>query len=216
MGFEGFKSEDFALGGQGIGPAGVVGAGEGKNLDGAVRAGPADGGDQGPHGVTCGEDVVDEEEGSGGAGEGVAWGELINAFELGPAFAAGQVFVGEGRTGFGEEGREVVAAEVLRQGMAEKVKRGGKIGSGGCFVVAKGTNNNGVGGKGKLAEQSGGAIDPGVEVWLDALFEIEQANGKRICSGCQWEIWTEVEVGDVSIPAFYFGCQQPHDLSPSY
>jgi hypothetical protein len=141
---------------------------------------------------------------------------LVDIVELGPAGAAGKVFVGEGRAGFGEEGREVAALKVPGEGMAEEVKSGREVGSGACFVVTKGADNNGVGGKGKLAEQLVGAIDPGVEVWLDALFEIEEAMGKGICSGRQWEIWAEVEVGEVSIPAFYFGCQQPHNLIPSY
>jgi hypothetical protein len=141
---------------------------------------------------------------------------LIDILELGPAGAAGKVFVWEGRAGFGEEGREVAAVKVPGEGMAEEVKSGWEVWSGGCFVVTKGADNNGVGGKGKLAEQMGGAIDPGIEVWLDALFEIEEAQGKGICSCRQWEIWTEVEVGEISIPAFYFGCQQPHNLDPSY
>ena len=34
-----------------------------------------------------------------------------------------------------------------------------------------------------VPEDFEGAIDPGVEVWLDAAFESEQATGKPVCAG---------------------------------
>jgi hypothetical protein len=123
------------------------------------------------------------------------------------------VFVGKGRPGFAEEAGEVAAPEVNGKGLPQEVECRGEIRAGGYFVVAEGAYYNGVGGKGQAAEQLAGAIDPGIEIGLDALFKSEQAKGKGICSGCQWQIRTEVEVGKGCIPAFYFGCQQPHDLN---
>jgi hypothetical protein len=208
----------------------VVGAGQGEGLYGAGGEMVAEGADEGAHGSTGSEDIVDEEEGGRGGevgdrgGRGGAWRglggyrggrggcELVDVQELGLALLAGQVFAREGRPGFGQQGGKVAAAEVNGKGMAEEVEGGGKIRAGGCFVVAEGTEDDGIGREGQGAEQLDGAIDPGVEVGLDTLFEIEQAMGKGIFSGCQWKIWTEVEVGEESIPAFYFGCQQPHGL----
>ncbi len=126
---------------------------------------------------------------------------------------AGQVFVGECRPGFGEKGGEVAATKAGGKGIAEEVEGGGKIHAGGCFIVAEGAQDNVVGGEGQGAEQLDGAIDPGVKVGLDALFEMEEAMGKGIRSGCPGKIRTEIVVGEKSIPAFYFGCQQPHDLN---
>jgi hypothetical protein len=208
----------------------VAGAGQGKGLYGAVREVAAEGADEGAHGGTGGEDVVDEEEGGGGGEVGGAWrgggrvdvrrgggrGELVDVLELGASLVAGQVFAREGRPGLGKEGGEVMAAEADGKGVAKEVEGGWKVHTGGCFIVAEGAEDDGVGGEGQGAKQLDGAIDPGIEVGLDALFEIEQAMGKGIGSGCQWKIGTEVEVGEESVPAFYFGCQQPHDLNLLY
>jgi hypothetical protein len=63
----------------------------------------------------------------------------------------------------------------MARGLAKEVEGAGKVRAGSCFVVAKGTNNNGLGEKVKPAKQPGGAINPGVEVGLDALFKFEEA-----------------------------------------
>lgn len=201
----------------------IVGTGQGKGLYGAVWVGVSERPNEGPQGGAGGKDVVDQEEGGGRGGivgiryEGgavSAWcggGNLIDFLDLESALPAGQVFVREGLAGLVEERGEVAAAEASGQGMAKEVEGGGEVRAGGHFIVVEGADNNGVGGKGLDAEQLGRTVDPGVEVGLDALFEFEQAKGKGIFSGCQREIRTEVEVGEGSIPAFYFGCQQPHD-----
>lgn len=172
----------------------------------------ADSADEGTHRSTGGEDVVDEEEGGGRGEGGRGGGDLVNVLELGPALVAGQVFAREGRPGFGKEGGEVAAAEAGGKGIAEEVEGGGKVHAGGCFIMAERAEDDGVRGDGQGAKHLHRAVDPGVEVGLDALFEIEQAMGKGIWSGRQWKIRTEIIVGEESIPAFYFGCQQPHDL----
>jgi len=77
---------------------------------------------------------------------------LIDVLELGPAFAAGEVFVRQGRPGFGKESWEIAAAEVCGEGLAQEVEGGGEVRAGGCFVMAERTNNNGVGRKVELAE----------------------------------------------------------------
>jgi hypothetical protein len=122
------------------------------------------------------------------------------------------VFAWQGRPGLGQEGGEVSAAEAGGKGIAEEVEGGRKVHTGGCFIVAESAEDYGVGREGQGAERLDGAIDPGVEVRLDALFEIEQALGKGIWSGCQGKIWTEVEVGKPGVSAFYFGCKRSHDL----
>jgi hypothetical protein len=66
-----------------------------------------------------------------------------------------------------------------------------------------------------LAEQPDGTIDPGIKVGLDALFEFDQAEGKGIRSGCQWEVRTEIIVDKPSVSTLYFGFYQLHDLTPS-
>jgi hypothetical protein len=217
LGLQALSRVDFAPGGR----RSKVGAGQGKGLYGAVRVVVAERLDDSPHGGARGKDIVDQEErgGIGFVGERVGIGDagdrgcnLIDILDLGSALPAAQVFVREGRAGFVEEIGEVTAAKTGGKRMAKEVEGGGEVHTGSCFVVAEGADNNGVGGKGQEAEQFGGAVDPGIEVGLDTLFEFDEAMGKRIFSGCQGEIGTEKEVGEVSIPAFYFGSQQPHDL----
>ena len=85
------------------------------------------------------------------------------------------MFVGKGRPGFAEEAGEVAAIQVNGKRLAEEVQGGREVRAGGQFIVAEGADNNGVGRKGQAAEQLAGAIDPGIEIGLDALFKSEQA-----------------------------------------
>lgn len=100
--------------------------------------------------------------------------------EFGKSLFAGELLAGEGAPGFDEQGGKVAAVEVKGQTLAEDVERGGKIFSGDGLVVLESPKDNGVVGKGYFLQQFEGAIDPCVEVGLDASFESEQALGEYI------------------------------------
>jgi len=111
------------------------------------------------------------------------------------------VFAGEGDAGFEQEGGEIAAAEAGGYLFTEVIEGGGEAVAGACFFVPQGAEDNGVGRQGDRIGREGdvpedleGAIGPGVEVWLDAAFESEQATGKPVCAGGDRQVMAEVVV----------------------
>ena len=82
-----------------------------------------------------------------------------------------------------EEGREIPAAEVPGEGVAEEIEGGGKFGPGDDLIVMKGADNNGIRCKGDFVQRFESASDPGVEIGLGTVFEFQQAAGDQIFSG---------------------------------
>jgi hypothetical protein len=82
--------------------------------------------------------------------------------------------------------------------------------AGACFFVPQGAEDNGIGRHGDRIGRDGdvpedfeGAIGPGVEVWLDAAFESEQATGKPVCAGGDRQVMTEVVVPEGGVMIKY-------------
>ena len=79
--------------------------------------------------------------------------------------------------------------------------------------MAKGAEDDGVGGEGIVAEAFEGGPDPVGEVGLTAAFEFEEASGHGIGNGGQGEVVAKVEMADVFVFIYYMCRLQPHPLS---
>jgi hypothetical protein len=129
---------------------------------------------------------------------------VVGVEELGAAFVAGKVFIGEGGPGLIYKVRAVAAVEAGGEGLAEEVDCGWEFRSDGCLIVAKGADDDGIGGEQQGGQEVGGVADPGIEIGLGTLFEFYQAGRIVVRSGCQWKIWTEVIVRKIAVIAFYY------------
>jgi hypothetical protein len=81
------------------------------------------------------------------------------------------------------------------------------------LIVAEGTEDDGVRGRGMGAEGFEGCVDPAGEIGLAAPFEFKKAAGHGIGGGGQGKVLAKEEMTDLFVFIYYMCRLQPHPLS---
>lgn len=95
----------------------------------------------------------------------------------------GKCFVFEGGARFEEKGGDILTMKAGGESLAEEVEGGGGRTAGYGFVVVECADDGGIRGKRDHFECLEGAVDPGIEVGLDAFFEFHQTAGEGVKTG---------------------------------